>query len=150
MPLINTLTTDGIAPIKQVIFTRGGERMPLQYNLDTNVRDDATSTVADPQLYRNFMNAFVPYMKNQKTQIGPITSNRIGVADTSAFADAGSMFGVGVSFDSISGQGLDFRSENFGCQLETGLTADNPHSAFLFVRSQQTLVMSPTGLQVLT
>lgn len=150
MPLVNSLTVDGIAPIKQVIFTKGGERMPLQYNLDTNVRDDLTSKVADPQLYRNFMNAFVPYMKNQKTQIGPITSDRIGVTDNTAFADAGSMFGIGVSFDSISGEGVDFRSENFGAQLETGLTADNPHSAFLFVRSKQTLVMSPNGLQVIT
>jgi len=85
-----------------------------------------------------------------KTQVGPTTSTRIGVADTSAFADAGSMFGVGVAFDNISGTGVDFRSENFGVQMETGLTNDNPHSAFLFVRSQQTLVMNANGLQVLT
>jgi len=150
MPLINDLAASEYAPIKQIIFTKGGQRVPLQYNLDANVRDDATSTIADPQIYRNFMNAFVPYMKNSKTQIGPITSNRIGVADTTAFADAGCMFGVGVSFDSISGQGLDFRTENFGAQIDCGLTADNPHSAFLFVRSQQTLVMNANGLQVLT
>ncbi len=150
MPLINDLAGGQLAPIKQIIFTKGGERVPLHYNLDANVRDDALSTIADPQIYRNFMNAFVPYMKNSKTQIGPVTSDRIGVVDTSAFADAGSMFGVGVSFDSISGQGLDFKTENFGAQIECGLTADNPHSAFLFVRSQQTLVMNANGLQVIS
>jgi hypothetical protein len=150
MPLINDLASSELAPIKQVIFTKGGQRMPLQYNLDTNVRDDSTSTIADPQLYRGYLNAFVPFMKNMKTQVGPTTSTRIGVADTSAFADAGSMFGVGVAFDNISGTGVDFRSENFGVQMETGLTNDNPHSAFLFVRSQQTLVMNANGLQVLT
>ena len=150
MPLINNLASAELAPIKQIIFTKGGVRMPLQYNLDANVRDDSTSTIADPQIYRNFVNAFVPYMKNMKSQISPITSDRIGVSDTSSFADAGSCFGVGVAFDNISGTGLDFRSENFGAQLETGLTENNPHSAFLFVRSQQTLVMNANGLQVLS
>jgi hypothetical protein len=150
MPLINNLAQQQLAPIKQIIFTKGGVRMPLQYNLDANVRDDSTSTIADPQIYRNYVNAFVPYMKNMKSQISPITSDRIGVGDTSGFADAGSMFGVGVAFDNISGNGLDFRSENFGAQLETGLTEDNPHSAFLFVRSQQTLVMNANGLEVIT
>ena len=45
--------------------------MPLQYNLDTNARDDSTSTIADPQLYRGYLNAFVPFMKNMKTQEKP-------------------------------------------------------------------------------
>lgn len=150
MPLINDLASQELAPVKQVIFTKGGVRMPLQYNLDTNARDDATSTIADPQLYRNYMNAFVPYMKNMKSQVGPITSDRIGVGDNTGFADAGSMFGIGVAFDNISGTGLDFRSENFGAQIECGLTENNPHSAFLFVRSQQTLVMNSNGLQVIS
>ncbi len=149
MPLINDLASQELAPVKQVIFTKGGVRMPLQYNLGTNARDDATSTIADPQLYRNYMNAFIPYMKNMKSQVGPITSDRIGVADTSGFADAGSCFGIGVAFDNISGTGLDFRSENFGAQIECGLTENNPHSAFLFVRSQSTLVMNANGIQVI-
>lgn len=149
-PLINNLATGEIAPIKQVIFTRGGERLPLQYNLNANVRDDAGSTIADPQVFRNYVNAFTSFMKVMKTQQSPITNNRIGFTDQIAFADAGSMFGVGVAMDSISGQGLNFKTENFGVQMETGLTQDNPHSAFLFVRSKQTLVMNANGLQVLT
>ena len=148
-PLINDLSAPEYAEIKQVIFTKGGERLPLMYNLDTNVRDNANSTVADPQLFRNYLNTFVPYMKAMKTQVSPETYNRIPSTVQDAKAEAGDMFGIGVAFDNISGEGIDFRNENFGAQLETGLTADNPHSAFLFVRSKQTLVMNANGLQVI-
>ncbi len=149
-PLINDLASGDIAEIKQLVFLKGGERMPLQYNLDCNVRDDASSTISDPNLVRNFMNAFIPFMKNNKTQISPLTNNRVGFTSTDDFVNAGMMFGAGVSFDDISGEGVDFRSENFGLQAETGLTEDNPHSAFLYVRSKQTLVFNENGLQVIT
>jgi len=149
-PLINNLGNSEIAPIKQVVFTKGGQRLPLMYNLDTNVRTNATSEIADPQLTRGYMDTFVPFMKNHKTQQTPLTNNRIGFDDqTEDFTDAGSMFGVGVTFDGISGQGVDFRNENFGVQMVTGLTEDLPHSAFLYVRSKQTLVMNANGLQVI-
>ena len=150
-PLINDFASGEVADIKQVIFLRGGERVPLQYNLDTNARDDPNSIIADPQLTRNYMNSFVPFMKNMKTQQSPITNARELIAnDNYAFADAGLLFGVGVAFDNISGQGLDFRTENFGVQMDTGLTKDVPHSAFLFVRSKQTLVFNENGLQVIS
>ena len=148
-PLINDLATSDIAEIKQLIFLRGGERVGLAYNLDTNVRDDANSTISDPDLVRNYMNSFVPFMKDNKTQISPLTNNRVGFSDQIEFLDAGQMFGVGVAFDNISGEGLDFRTENFGLQAEVGLTEDNPHSAFLYVRSKQTLVFNANGLQVI-
>ncbi len=148
-PLINNLANADIAEIKQLIFTKGGQRMPLMYNLDANVRDNALSTVADPQFYRNYMNTFMPFMKIMKTQVGPETYNRIGETVQDQFAEAGQMFGIGVQFDTISGEGEDFKSENFGLQMETGLTEDNPHSAFLYVRSKQTLVFNANGLQVI-
>jgi len=148
-PMINDLATGDIAEIKQVVFTKGGERLPLMYNVDTNVRTDENSEIADPELTRGFMNAFVPFMKNHKTQQSPLTNNRVGFDSQTDFTDAGMMFGVGVTFDGISGQGIDFRNENFGVQMETGLESGLSHSAFLYVRSKQTLVMNANGLQVI-
>ena len=148
-PLINDLATAEIAPIKQMIVLKGGSRVPFMYNLDANVRDDADSQVADPQLFRNYMNAFGNFMNNVRTQQSPLTNNRIGFSNQNEFIDAGLMFGIGVGLDNISGQGLDFRNENLSIQLETGLTQDNPHSAFLFVRSKQTLVFNDNGIQVI-
>ncbi len=152
-PLINNLGAGELAPIKQIVFTKGGVRLPLMYNLDTNARSDTAtykSVIADPEVTRGFMGSFVPFMKNHKTQQSPITNNRVAFdSNTEDFADGGSFFGVGTTFDNISGEGVDFRNENFGVQMETALTADNPHSAFLYVRSKQTLVMNANGLQVI-
>lgn len=149
LPLINDLATAEVAPIKQVIFTRGGLKLPLQYNLDANVRDVATSVVADPQIVRNFENSFMPFMKNIRNQISPITNIRRINASLVDYADAGQYFGIGVSYDNISGDGISFMDQNFGLQMETGLTKDNPHAVFIFVRSKQTLAMNANGLQVI-
>jgi len=150
-PLINNQGTADLAPIKQIIFTKGGQRTPYMFNLDANVRTPGleNSTVADPLFYRNYMSTFMNFNKIMKTQVGPETYNRIGEDNNDQFAEAGQMFGIGVQFDNISGEGVDFKSENFGLQMDTGLTEDNPHSAFLYVRSKQTLVMNANGLQVL-
>tara|TARA_R110000787_G_scaffold66487_1_gene149296 strand:+ start:95 stop:1441 length:1347 start_codon:yes stop_codon:yes gene_type:complete len=148
-PLINKLSTGTIAPIKQVIWLKGGQQVPLEYNIDANVKDYPASVVADPQLVRGIMNTFAPFMKNKNSQITPVTFNRVGFTNYNDFADAGLCFGIGVQYDSISGDGLDFRTDNFGVQMETGLVENNPHSAFIFVRSKQTLVMNANGLQVL-
>ena len=156
-PLINKYTaaaggddaTAEVAAIKQITFLRGGLKVPIQFQTDANVRDNSTSTVADPQITRNAMNAFMPFMKNIRNQLSPITLNRLVQFDTMAYADAGLDFSVGVSYDNISGEGQNFMNENFGINMETALTEDNPHACFIFVRSKQTLAMNATGLQVI-
>ena len=155
LPLINDLTAGTIAPIKQVVFLKGGNKVALDYDINTNVKDNPSSVISDPEITRNFMNTFAPFMKNNKSQLTPNTNNRVGFTNVQNFADAGLMFGVGVQFDNISGDGLDFRTDNFGIQMETGLTGNATdgilsHSAFIFVRSKQTLVMNANGLQVIT
>ena len=154
LPLINDLVAGTIAPIKQVVFLKGGNRIALDYPINANVKDNATSVIADPEITRNFMNTFAPFMKNNKSQMTPTTNNRVGFTNVQNFADAGLMFGVGVQFDNISGDGLDFRTDNFGVNMETGLVGNATdgvvsHSAFIFVRSKQTLVMNANGLQVI-
>jgi len=59
-----------------------------------------------------------------------------------------SLFFVGVNFDNISNQGVDFTNSTFGIQMELDLTTDNPQTLFLFVHNKNTLVFSPNGLQV--
>ena len=156
-PLINARTAAAgstpasatVAPIKQLTFLKGGLKLPLQYSIDCNVRDLPTSTVSDPQIVRNFQNAFMPFMKNLRNQISPITNNRLVEFDTTEYADAGLNFGIGVSYDNISGEGVNFTNDNFGINMETGLQEDNPHACFIFVRSKQTLAMNANGLQVI-
>ena len=142
-----------IAPINQMVITRGGQKIGFEYNLDANVRDNASSTIADPQIVRFYMNAFNKFMDSKKSQLSPHTTFR-KLNATSAnthYPEGGQYFGLGIAFDNVSGDGVAFQSgNNFGVNLETGLTNDNPHATFIFVRSKQTLAFTPNGLQVVS
>jgi len=85
------------------------------------------------------------YNKNNHTQMSPLTYSEVVGAVAS---DINNMFGVGVPIDSISGQGVNFQNVNFGVQMETKLTTDNPNALYLFVRNRSTLVFTPNGVQV--
>jgi len=148
-PLINDLASGDVAEIKSVVFQRGGERVGVYYPIVTNANSDPNSVIADPDLTRNYMDAFVPFMKNVKTQQSPVTNNREGFTDQVDFADSGKFFGIGFAADNISGQGLDFRNEQFSVSMDTGLTSGLNHSVFMFVKSKQTLVFNKNGLQVI-
>jgi hypothetical protein len=147
-PLINNLSAGELAPIKQIILSKGGERMPFMYNLDANVRDNANSIISDPQIVRNYISAFDKFMEIDSTMQTPITNNREGFSSMSNFADAGLQFGIGFSYNDL-GSGIDMRTENFGLQMDTGLTSGLSHAVFLFVRSKMTLVMNQNGVQVI-
>ena len=148
-PLINDLASADIAEIKSVVFQRGGERVGIYYPIITNANSNVASEIADPDITRNYMNAFVPFMKNIRTQQSPITNNRKGFTSQSNFSESGQYFGIGFAADNISGQGLDFRNEQFSVSMDTGLTSGLNHSVFMFVRSKQTLVFNKNGLQVI-
>ncbi len=60
----------------------------------------------------------------------------------------GKNVGVGVAFDTISGEGLNFQSVPFGLQMETALTDDQPQSLYMYVHSKQTLIFNRTGVQI--
>jgi len=149
-PLVNDLAQGEIAEIKQVILTKGGERMPFMYNIDTNVKDDGDSYISDPQIVRNYISSFTKFMDLDATMQSPLTNNRVGFTSMNDFVDAGLQFGIGFSYDDLSGNGIDMRTENFGLQMDTGLTSGLSHAVFLFIRSKQTLVMNSNGLQVLS
>ena len=65
--------------------------------------------------------------------------------------DGGSMFILGMNYDAISNQGVSFATQNWGLNLTTNLTTDNPHALFLFVHSKNTLVFDGQGgMQVMS
>ena len=148
LPLLNT--GDTVAPIKQAVFTRGGIRAPLEYNVDTERKDDARVKYADPQILKNFVNAIKPYYSNEHLQITQNTTTNDIPAVSHFIASVGSIFGVGVAYDMISGQGINFQNVNFGLNLDTELTTDNPNACYLFVKNKSTLVFTPQGVQVLS
>jgi len=147
---------DTTANVTQLIFTRGGERFPLEYNIDT-IQSDTTvpvnvsNTFADAQITQNYMNAIQQFSKIHRTQVSPInTKYRSGeAAVVNYIPDGGSAAGLGVAYDVISGNGVDFSSVNFGINMITDMVTDSPQALYLFVHSKQTIAFSGNGISVI-
>jgi len=161
---INNLTQNGLATlyprksataaaaIEQIVFTRGGERFPLIYNLDTLQKTTLTDESADPQVVRNFMNAIVEFSKLNRTNASPVNTfvesdGTYGYKETIQGGSAGA--GIGCAMDVISGQGVDFSRVPFGIQMELDLDLDFPNALYLYIHAKNTLVMSGDSIQVL-
>jgi len=147
------LNTDGSqAPINQIIFTKAGMRMPIAFNIDTNVKENANVATIDPQVV-TFARSAITSGINLRSEISPVNTNREYDGGTNApplTADGGPMECLGVPFDTTgTGVGEDFSTAPFGIQMEVGLTTNSPNALFLFVHSRQTLVFGPSGLQVI-
>jgi len=160
---INNLTQNGlatlyprksateVAQIEQLIFTRGGERFPLIYNLDTLQKSDPADESADPQLVRNYLNAIVEFSKLNRTCATPFNTKVMddGTYGYKELLNGGAAgAGIGAAFDVISGQGVDFSRVPFGIQMELDLDQDFPNALYLHVHSKQTLVISGDTIQV--
>ncbi len=162
---INSLTRDGLATlpftnsdgsvavVEQAVFTRGGERYPLQYNLDTIQKETSSNTTIDSQLARNYINSVMGFAKVNRSSVMPnnykyfeMTDNFVQAKETK---DGGSAFGLGIAYDTISDQGVSFENVPFGVQFQLKLSSDSPQSVFLFVHSKQTVLSTPAGIQVM-
>ena len=162
---INNLTRDGLATlpftnsdgtvavVEQAVFTRGGERYPLQYNLDTVQKDNLTNRTMDSQLARNYINSVMGFAKVARCSVTPDNFKYFNMTDNYVEAkevkDGGSAWGLGIAYDTISDQGISFETVPFGVQLQLRLTTDSPQIIFLFAHSKQTLVSTPSGIQIL-
>ena len=104
---------------------------------------------------RNFLSGLRPFSTLGKSGISTnntFVSNGqggVGSAQIRETAEGGPIFGVGISYDGISGDGVDFSTQNWGLQMTTGLDTDRPTAVYVFVHAKNTLVFSPTGIQVL-
>tara|TARA_R110000772_G_scaffold135148_1_gene243771 strand:+ start:6734 stop:8020 length:1287 start_codon:yes stop_codon:yes gene_type:complete len=147
---INPVTSTGdIANVDQVVFTKGGARYPLDYNLDTQYKTDNTNKKVDPQVIRNFMNAVVPFNQISHTMVSPVTTNKRYTTNDNSVLEGGSLYGVGVAYDILgSPAGGDFTQDAWGMQMDLGLLDDNPTSAFIFVHSKNTVLFKDGQLQV--
>jgi hypothetical protein len=162
---INSFTRDGLATlpftnsngsvanVEQAVFTRAGERFPLEYNIDTLQKTTAGNTTGDPQLIRNYMDAVMGFSKIARSSVDTSVWRNFDCGTNylacKQIIKGGSAWGLGISYDQISNSGIDFSMVPFGCQLQLGLTSDHPNAIFLFVHSRQTIVSSQGSIQVM-
>tara|TARA_R100001460_G_scaffold17996_4_gene38256 strand:+ start:7321 stop:8655 length:1335 start_codon:yes stop_codon:yes gene_type:complete len=142
---------DTAADINQIFFLRGGEKFPVEYNIDTIQKDTPANVTGDSQVVQEYMNAIQKFSAISRTTANPMT---VKVSDSSAAVmntriDGGSVFGIGVAYDVISGNGVDFRTQNFGINMDVGIDTDSPQALYLFVHSKQTLAFSSNGIQIM-
>jgi hypothetical protein len=131
------------ATLTDVVFTKGGMRFPLDYDIVTVQRDNSNNDSADGQIIRNFLNSVRPFSKLDRTLFSNITSSQLAKKSSS-------LYGVGVAYDTISNQGVDFSADQFAMVLQSLLNSNNPTAAFIFAHAKNTCLMSPQGIQVLS
>tara|TARA_R110001632_G_scaffold8141_1_gene31884 strand:+ start:12205 stop:13500 length:1296 start_codon:yes stop_codon:yes gene_type:complete len=147
---INPMTKAGdIANVDQVVFTKGGARYPLDYNVDTQFKLDKTNLKVDPQVIRNFMNSVVPFNQITHTSISPVNTNKRYTTNDNSVLEGGALYGIGVAYDILgSPAGGDFTQDSWGVQMDLGMIDDNPTSAFIFVHSKNTVLFKDGQIQV--
>ncbi len=155
------VNSNGIpATITQAVFTRGGEKFPLEFNVDTIQKGDELNNdqqSVDAQLFMEGISAVRKFSNLSRTMVSPSntfippTSSVANDGTELAKPDGGSMFILGMNYDAISNQGVSFATQNWGLNLTTNLTTDFPHAMFLYVHSKNTLVFDGQGgMQVMS
>ena len=154
-----TNSTGKTANVEQVVFTRGGEKFPIEYNLDTIHIGDRLGNQRsyDSQLIREGMSAIRKFSKMSRTLINPSNSYINDFANGTTkltdqdYVDGGNCFLIGVNYDAISNQGVSFATQNWGLNVRCGLNTDMPTACYVFVHSKNTLVFDGQGgLQVMS
>ncbi len=149
--LYPTNSGGGSADISELFFTRNGVKFPIDYNINTLQQKNSSNTTADSQIVENYMNAVMKFGDITRTSLRP---QNVRLSDDARFdkdfAFGGCGFGLGVAYDSISDQGVDFSNVNFGINMALDLDTDFAQAFFVFVHAKNTLVFGPQGLQVLS
>lgn len=114
-------------------FLVGGQKFPLNYNVEGTSGNQYTT-----EIYRNFADAFSPYMNTTKNYRNATNTQ---VEKTLDIIDQGPSWGMGVALDNISNSGFNgYMQEQYGLVIEKKSTSPKPHTLFLFIRNKQRIV----------
>jgi len=154
-----SLATGALANLETIAFLRNGERFPKNFEVKS-IYDGTTNvtTVVDSQVIKSFLHSIIPESQHNRTGAGPLVSNRnFLVSGTPAsktnyryIPECGAVYGVGVLYDMLDSEGVDFTNAQFSIQMTNGLTDGNPISAYLFIKSKVVVAYDAgMGVQIL-
>jgi len=152
-----SLASGALANLETISFLRNGERFPLNFEVDS-VYDSSNNatTVVDAQVIKSFLHSIIPESQHDRTGAGPLVSNRSFTVNADAttgyrlMPECGGVYGVGVLYDMLDSEGVDFSGAQFSIQMTNGLSDGNPVSAYLFVKSKVVVAYDGrSGVQVL-
>jgi len=146
-----------LVKIEDIAFLKNGERFPQEFTTDANVKLDAKANNVDPQIIKEFASAIIPETNHLRTQMSPVNTSRYFRMGNGASADdydktpeGGAVYGVGVLYDMLDSDGVNFKNDAFTIQMNTTLDDANPNTAFLFVKAKNSLAYSPSGIEVVS
>ena len=142
-------STNGRAPIRNLVFTRGGVKFPDNYDTVTLQQNEPTDKFSDPSVVSGYMNAITQFAKMGRTMVSPLTTFENDLETDNNHMEGLQFAGVGIAYDQVSGQGVDFSNQNWGIQMNTDLTTNNPLGVYLFVHSKQMMVFNGSGVQII-
>ena len=155
MPSLASAGGGGLANLKTISFLRNGERFPSAFEVDSVRSSTNLTPVVDSQVIKGFLGSIVPERAHKRTTCGPENTNRNYVVNDSQVTgyrimpDTGAAYGVGVLYDMLDSQGVDFTNSQFSIQMTNELTDGNPISAYLFIKSKIVVAWSDSmGVQV--
>jgi hypothetical protein len=144
-----------LAFFKRIQFLKGGSKFPADYDFVNNIVTNGSSTVPDPQIVKNFVEALSPDYTMHRVSISPQNANRnydlvTSTASTSYtnIPEGGALTGLGVTYG-LGGQGEDFSMEQFGVSIESELDRDNPIGVYIFIKAKSQVVYNRNGIQVI-
>lgn len=148
----------GIANLETISFLRNGERFPSAFEVDSVYKPNSNETVVvDSQVIKGFLSSIIPEKHHTRTTAGPLTTNRnfTGNQNTATgyryMPETGACYGVGVLYDMLDSEGVDFSNSQFSIQMKNGLDDGNPISAYLFIKSKVTVAWDAgMGVQVIS
>lgn len=124
---------DLVDDIIRLEFLVGGQKFPLNYNVEGTTGNQYTT-----EIYRNFADAFSPYMNTTKNYRNATNTQ---IEKTLDIIDQGPSWGMGVALDNISNSGFNgYMQEQYGLVVEKKSTSPKPHTLFLFIRNKQRIV----------
>lgn len=145
-----------LANLETISFLKNGERFPSAFEVDTNYSDNNETSVVDPQVIKGFLGSIIPERAHKRTTIGPENTNRRYKVNQNAtegyrlMPESGAAYGVGVLYDMLDSEGVDFKNSQFSIQMSNQLTDGNPNSAYLFIKSKVVVAWSSTmGIEVI-
>jgi len=146
----------GVANVETISFLRNGERFPSSFEVES-VRSATNETpVVDSQIIKGFLSSIIPEKMHTRTTASPLNTNRNFTVNQNAdtgyrfIPDTGGLYGVGVLYDQLDSEGVDFSRSQFSIQMTTQLADGNPISAYLFIKSKVVVAWdSQMGVQVI-
>ena len=139
--LMITNTDNDVANVTKLVWQKGGRLYPKMF--ENNV-----SSVK--QFNMNMKNCLSVENTNRDFSSGQVASADVNKSITqyTTIPNGGMLWGLGINYDSLGGEGTDFRDENWGMNIQSDLTTDRPHSVFIFVNSEQSVFFNQNGIQV--